>query len=91
MRKLSILFALATVLSAGSAFADSDIKCTDVPQAQWKPAEEIQKMMEAEGYEVKKVETKGSCYEVYGLNKDKKQVEAYVDGATGKVVEVEMD
>lgn len=91
MRKICILAALSLALSAGGALADSDIKCTDVPADQWKPAAEIQQMMEQQGYEVKKVEAKTSCYEVYGLNKDKKQVEVYVDGATGNIVEIEMD
>ena len=90
MKTLALIAATALLMSTGGAFADKEITCTEAPRGEWKSVEEIQKMIEAEGYAVTKVKTEDQCYEVYA-SKDSKKFELYVDGTNGKIVEVDED
>lgn len=59
--------------------------CTDLPKEKWMKEEEFKKMVEAQGYTIKKFKTPGSCYEIYGTNKDGKKVEVYFNPVDGSV------
>ncbi len=74
------------VLMTGlSAFAKKD--CTDKPKDAWMSEADFKKKVEGEGYKIKKFKQPGSCYEIYGTDKDGKKVEIYfnpVDGSIAK-------
>jgi hypothetical protein len=49
--------------------------------------ESFKSKIEAEGYRISKFKQPGSCYEIYGTDKDGKKVEIYfnpVDGSVSK-------
>lgn len=82
MKKLA---AIAMVLLVGPmAFAKKS--CTDEPKDKWMTEEAFKKKAEAEGYTISKFKTPGSCYEIYGKNKDGRDVEVYFNPVDGSVV-----
>lgn len=88
----SILFAAAAaavgVLGAGAAFAAE--KC-NVPLADWQPRQALEKKLQAEGWKVKRLKTEDGCYEVYGLDRQGRRVEAYFNPKTLQVVKVKLE
>lgn len=65
--------------------------CTQEPQAKWIPADQMVAQLKSQGYEIKKFKTEGSCYEIYGKDKDGHSVEIYFDPVSGKPVKVKKD
>ncbi len=79
------LFALVVMLmTSGVALAKKD--CTDQPKEKWMSEEAFKKKMEAEGYKIHKFKQPGTCYEIYGLNKNGKNVEIYFNPVDGSIV-----
>lgn len=61
--------------------------CTDQPRDKWMKEEDFKKMVEAQGYKITKFKQPGTCYEIYGMDKDGKKIEIYfnpVDGVPKK-------
>lgn len=83
MKKI-VLTLVALGLGSSLALAKSD--CTDQPKEKWMKEEEFKKKVEAEGYKIKKFKKPGSCYEIYGTDKDGKSVEIYFNPVDGSVV-----
>jgi len=82
---MKTLLALALVFSfAGSAHAAKS--CTDQPKDKWMSEADFKKKAEADGYKIKKFKTPGTCYEIYGTDKDGKKVEVYFNPVDGSVV-----
>lgn len=79
-------------LSAVSAHADQDYdkKC-NAPMAEWQPRENLQQMLETDGWQVKRIKTEDGCYEVYALDKDGKRIEAYFDPKSLKMLRKKSD
>jgi len=42
--------------------------------------------VEAQGYKIRKFKQPGTCYEIYGQNKDGKNVEIYFNPVDGSIV-----
>lgn len=81
----SILAVMSLVmLTSGAAYAKKD--CTDEPREKWMSVEEFKKMKEAEGFKIRKFKQPGTCYEIYGTDKDGNDVEIYFDPVDGSVV-----
>lgn len=78
------LTAAALLLAAGPALAE--VECA-VPASGGKTHEEVKQMFVAKGYDVRSVGDEDGCIEVKGFNKDGRQVEIYVDPATGNIVD----
>jgi len=82
--------AFATLISFVFLFcnaAHAKKNCTDEPKEKWMSEAAFKKKVEAEGFKIKKFKTPGTCYEIYGTNKDGKKVEIYfnpVDGSVAK-------
>jgi hypothetical protein len=76
------------ILSLGLAgVAQAKKSCTDEPKDKWMKEEDFKKMVEAQGYKIKKFKQPGTCYEIYGTDKNGKNVEIYfnpVDGSPKK-------
>lgn len=80
-----ILLVSALFLIAASAHAKKN--CTTEPKEKWMKEEDFKKNIEAQGYKIKKFKQPGTCYEIYGTNKEGKKVEIYfnpVDGSVAK-------
>ncbi len=48
--------------------------------------EDFKKMVESQGYKIKKFKQPGSCYEIYGTDKEGKKVEIYFNPVDGSPI-----
>lgn len=86
MRKLLLSLVLVSPLAVAGP------QCTTADKAQWQDQAKFQENLKAQGYEIKKFKvTDGSCYEIYGWNKDKQKVEIYFDPVSGNAVKTEIE
>jgi hypothetical protein len=67
------------VIGVTPLLADGYKNCTKAPKASWQPASAAEAAATAAGYEVRKSKIEGSCYEVYGINKQGKLFELFYD------------
>lgn len=79
-----LVLALALLGAASAAHAKKD--CTTEPQSKWMSETDFKKKVEAEGYKISKFKQPGTCYEIYGTNKDGKKVEIYFNPVDGSIV-----
>jgi hypothetical protein len=79
-------FALAALLASVSVSAFAKSNCTDQPKDKWMKEEDFKKKVEADGYKINKFKKPGTCYEIYGTDKDGKKVEIYFNPVDGSVV-----
>ncbi|MCK6595835.1 MAG: PepSY domain-containing protein [Bacteriovoracaceae bacterium] len=84
-----LMVATLTLLTATSAFAKKD--CTNLPKDKWMTEAEFKKQAEAKGYKITKFKQPGSCYEIYGTNKEGKEVEVYFNPVGGAVVKEKLE
>lgn len=84
----SSLLALSIALLPTAAFAGA--KCEPHPKSKWIPEAEAKARLEAQ-YEIRKFKIDGSCYEIYGKNKEGKKVEIYFDTKTLAIVKAEIE
>jgi hypothetical protein len=82
--KYSTLAAIAIVLAAGTAAQARGI-CAPHDKAQWISKEDMTAKVTALGYEVRKIQEEGGCWEVKG-KKDGQRVEAYFDPVSAELV-----
>lgn len=81
----TLLTAMALVLlTTGVSYAKRN--CTDQPKDKWMTEEAFKKKAEAEGYKIRKFKTPGTCYEIYGNDKNGKEVEIYFNPVDGSIV-----
>lgn len=85
--KLAALIPLVLAMSAGSAFAHGDVKCTSKPKSEWKPHTELEAKLVKEGWVIRRMEATTSCYEVYAKDPKGKRVEAFFNPVTFERVE----
>ena len=74
----------ALLVVSGVAYAKKS--CTDEPKDKWMSEADFKKKVEGEGYKIRKFKQPGTCYEIYGTDKDGKNVEIYYDPTTGMPV-----
>ncbi len=75
-----ILPALAFAAFAGlaaPASASGVMTCKSGPQSGWQAQDVLKKKLAKAGWQVRKVEIDGNCYEVYGTTPEGDRVEAY--------------
>ena len=85
----NIMVAVIALAFAGAAYAKKD--CTDQPKEKWMSEDAFKKMVTDQGYTIKKFKQPGSCYEIYGTNKEGKKVEIYFNPVDGKIVKQEIN
>lgn len=69
-----------------TSVAHAKKNCTDLPKDKWMSEEDFKKKAEAEGYKIRKFKTPGTCYEIYGTDKNGKDVEIYFNPVDGSIV-----
>lgn len=81
---------LITLLGISTvALAKKD--CTDAPKGEWMTEKAFKEKAISEGYKIKKFKTPGTCYEIYGTDKDGVKVEVYFNPVDGSVVKRKLD
>jgi len=83
------LTGLAFSLSAGAALADAD--CPAAPKDSWLSEADMKKKVADKGYTHDVFKVSGNCYEIYGKNKDGKEVEVYFNPVDGSIVKEEVE
>jgi hypothetical protein len=89
------LLALSTLTLA--QLANAGAKCPDVPESQWMPILDMQKKIVNEyGFAIKKFQTDGHCYEIYGWGKSEdgksyERIEVYFNPVTGEIVKKKVE
>lgn len=81
--KKPLLLALAFGLGIT---AHAKKNCTEEPKEKWMSEADFKKKVESEGYTIKKFKQPGTCYEIYGTNKEGKKVEIYFNPVDGSIV-----
>ena len=81
--------AAAALFSSAPAFASPD--CTKEPKEKWLSEDAMKAKIGEMGYKIDVFKIEDSCYEIYGYNKDGKQVEVYFNPVSGDVVEEEIE
>jgi hypothetical protein len=91
MHTMTKVLAAVTLLSAPLLAQVGFAKkvCTDQPKEKWMSEADFKKKAEAEGYTIKKFKQPGSCYEIYGTDKEGKTIEIYFNPVDGSVVKRE--
>lgn len=86
MRVVYVLaFAALSALSAGSALADP--VCTTQPKSAWISEDAMKAKIAELGYQrIRTFKVAGSCYEIYGYDKDNKRAEVYFSPIDGSIV-----
>lgn len=79
-----ILVVLAVLGMVTSAQAKKN--CTSEPKSKWMSEADFKKKVEADGYKISKFKQPGTCYEIYGTDKDGKKVEIYFNPVDGAIV-----
>lgn len=87
---MKTLLAIVLMVSfSGAAYAKKS--CTDQPKEKWMTVEDFKKKAIAEGYKINKFKTPGTCYEIYGIDKEGKKVEVYFNPVDGSVFKKYLD
>ncbi|PKR55676.1 PepSY domain-containing protein [Thalassospira marina] len=81
---LKILAAVVALSSYGflPSIASADEVGCNAPADQWQEPEALQTMLEAKGWNVKRIKTEDGCYEVYAVDDKGERVETFFDPAT---------
>jgi hypothetical protein len=61
-------------------------ECTQEPKEKWMSESDMKARIVIEGYTIKRFLISGSCYEIYGKDKQGKNVEIYFNPVNGKIV-----
>lgn len=80
---------LVLALSATATTALAGPQCTTAPEKDWQNADQFERQLVEQGYQIKVFKTSGSCYEIYGHNKEGKRVEIYFNPVDGAIVKSE--
>lgn len=77
---------ILVLVSFSTSLAYAKKTCTSEPKEKWMKVEDFKKMKEGEGFVIKKFKQPGTCYEIYGINKEGKKVEIYFNPVDGTPV-----
>jgi hypothetical protein len=67
-----------------TAFAKKN--CTEEPKDKWMSEAEFKTKVEGLGYKIRKFKQPGTCYEIYGTDKNGKNVEIYFNPVDASIV-----
>lgn len=81
---LPVLAAIAILFTSGARAEDL---CQPM-SGEAKTKDEIKSMLEAQGYQVKKLGEEDGCVEMKGFDRDQKRVEVYIHPVSGEIVKI---
>lgn len=85
---IALACAAASILVAGCG---GGTECTAEPESSWMSQAEMKNRVVAQGYKVKEFKVSGSCYEIYGWNREGQRVEVYFNPVSGDIVKSEVE
>jgi hypothetical protein len=91
VKTMNVRLAAAVALIALPFAAHATGSCTTEPKTKWMQGKEVSNRLEKQGYQVKRVKTEGSCYEVYALDKKGNHHEMVVNPVDGQPVSEEVN
>jgi len=78
---------LALSLLAGAAMAqEHKEKCDPVPQEEWRPQAELERMLVNKGWKIARVKVTNGCYEVYARDAKNAKKEVFFHPKTLQLV-----
>jgi hypothetical protein len=81
------LLLLGAMGAAAPAFAEgSEAACTSEPASKWIGEGAAKAAAAQTGLDVRDIKVENSCYEIYALDKEGKQVQVVMNPLTGKIV-----
>lgn len=81
---------MTSVLSI-SSIANASPACTTASKDKWITEEAMKAKINDLGFKVKTFKITGSCYEIYGWDKDKHNAEVYFNPTDGSIVDSEIN
>jgi hypothetical protein len=87
MKKL-ILFTFLSLLNLDAMAMKN---CTDQPKDKWMSVKDFKSAVTKKGFKIKKFKQPGTCYEIYGKDKDGKEVEVYFNPVNLKIIKIEFE
>jgi hypothetical protein len=91
VKTINVRLAAAVAQIALPFAAHATGSCTTEPKTKWMQDKGVSNQLEKQGYQVKRVKTEGSCYEVYALDKKGNRHEMVVNPVNGKPVSEEVN
>ncbi len=89
---MTLKFAFAgLIIVLGSSAALADANCPEAPKDTWLSEADMKKKVADMGYTHDIFKVSGNCYEIYGKNKDGKEVEVYFNPVDGSIVKEEVE
>lgn len=85
----ALILGLAVFLVGSAAYAKKT--CTNEPREKWMSEEAFKKHIESQGYKIEKFKQPGTCYEIYGTNREGKKVEMYFNPVDASIVKEKME
>ena len=87
---LTMLLTAAALSIAGVASAAPS--CTDKPQSEWMPEDQMRAEVAKLGYsKIKVFQVSGTCYEIYAHTKDGNRAEIYFNPVDGAIIQNNVD
>ena len=80
-----------SLLALGVAGCSGGPECTTEPQSAWMPEAAMKARVAEMGYKTNVFKVSGNCYEIYGTDKEGRDVEVYFNPVTGEVVKSEIE
>lgn len=84
-------FILLAIIALTGMSAHAKKSCTEQPRDKWMTEEAFKEKVQALGFKINKFKQPGTCYEIYGLNKDGQKVEIYFNPVDASIVKEKMN
>jgi hypothetical protein len=83
---MKTLFLALSLIAGGAAAQEHKEKCEPVPQEQWRPQAELERMLVNKGWKIARVKIANGCYEVYARDAKNAKKEVFFHPKTLQVV-----
>lgn len=87
MKNLILLF----LMVFGVSTAHAEKNCTSEAKDKWMQVEDFKKLVTKKGFSIRKFKQPGSCYEIYGKDKDGKEVEVYFNPVDASITKIKFE
>lgn len=88
IHNLRVLFLFLCLVEHSAVAA---ISCKAYPKSEWANQDELRTVLNEEGFTIKELKIDNHCYEMYGINKQGKNVEIYFDMKSLAIIAAEIE